>query len=116
MNTINNWEQLGHVLPHTLTNARLQLHWAGQVVSAVGNALIPPESDDSHTNLEWSSALRALQGNPLPDGKRLALQLESLELVLVAASGQIVQTLALPGKTLRDGLDTVWPSRSTVQC
>ena len=107
ISTISNWEQLGQVSPQTLTNARLQLHWASQIVAAVGNALIPPESDDSHTNLEWSPALQALQGNPLPDGKRVALQLESLELVLVAAAGQIVQAIVLPGKTLQDGLDTV---------
>jgi len=107
MNTINKWEQLGLVSPQMLTNARLQLHWASQIVAAVGDALIPPESDDSHTNLEWNPALRALAGNPLPDGRRVALQLESLKVVLIDTSGQLVQAIALPGKTLQDGLDTV---------
>ena len=104
---MNTWEKLGQVSPRTLTNARLQLHWASQIVAAVGGTLIPPESDDSHTNLEWSPALRALAGNPLPDGRRVALRLESLEVILIDTSGQLVQAIALPGKTLQDGLDTV---------
>jgi len=45
--------------PRTLTDARLQLHWAAQLAAIPGRTVAPPLPDDSHTSFRWSGdALR----------------------------------------------------------
>ena len=44
---------VGERTPTDLVDARLQLHWAVQLVSAVGEHYSRSAADDSHTNLEW---------------------------------------------------------------
>ena len=56
------WRPIGAVLPTDLGEARLELHYAAQLVSAPGTTLLPPKDDYSHTNLEWDSALDVLAG------------------------------------------------------
>ena len=40
--------------PRTLTDARLQLHWAAQLAATVGRTLAEPRADDSHTSFRWT--------------------------------------------------------------
>ena len=54
------WNSLGHVPVSNLTDARLQLHWAAQIVASFGNALIERRADDSQSNLGWEAGLNAL--------------------------------------------------------
>ena len=56
------WRALGAVLSGRLTEARLQLHFAAQLVSAPGTSLLPAEPDYSHTDLGWDPALGVLAG------------------------------------------------------
>src|SRR5438094_351605 len=56
------WLQVGERASTDLVDARLQLHWAAQVVSAVGTTLLPAAADDSHTNLEWLAEPALLAG------------------------------------------------------
>ena len=56
------WRLVGSVLPGRLTEARLELHWAAQLVSAPGATLLPPTADFSHTNLGWDDTLGVLAG------------------------------------------------------
>jgi len=39
--------------PKTLTDARLQSHWAAQVAATPGRTLSAPQADDSHTSFRW---------------------------------------------------------------
>jgi hypothetical protein len=76
----------------SLVNARLELHYAAQIVSAAGSTLIPAKEDASHTNLGWKDG--ALHGH------RAALRFADLAIV----AGDDV--LPLAGKTLDEG--TQW--------
>lgn len=97
------WQELGSPVPAALVDARLQLHWACQVVGAVGHTFGTPESDDSHTALTWVAGSGMMVGRPVGrDGTlqpalapaRMALQ------VLSAADGSALDELALSGTTL----------------
>lgn len=54
--TIAHWQPLTRPRASELEDTRKQLHWAAQIVSALGTTLAEPRSDHSHTNLEWSQA------------------------------------------------------------
>ncbi len=100
------WKSLGSVLPETLSEARLELHWATQLVSAVGTSLSPPQPDFSHTNCGWLKGLGVLAGRPVgEDALRAALVLEGLELVLLDGNLERA-SLSLAGHTLEEG--RVW--------
>ena len=47
------WQTLGTVPVADLVEAKVQLHWAAQIVAAFGNGLLQPRSDDSQSNLGW---------------------------------------------------------------
>jgi hypothetical protein len=99
-----------------LAGARLTTHWAVQIVSAAGWTLAPPSPDDSQGSLEWSSAEDALVGLEILRAGRRAragLRLADLTLIVVEPVGQVAPKesgarvraeLALPGKTLDEGL------------
>ena len=44
----------------SLTDARLQVHWAAQAAASVGRTLLPPKPDDSHQAFTWSEEQHAL--------------------------------------------------------
>jgi hypothetical protein len=98
------WKKLGAVSPGELSQARLQLHWAAQLVSATGTSLLPAEADYTHTNLGWDSKLGVLAGrNVGEEPLRAALVFEGLEL-LVIDDGRERSSMQLAGHTLQQGL------------
>jgi hypothetical protein len=98
------FEPLGLPSPAALADARVELHWAAQVVAAAGRALIPALPDDSHTSLEWSAAGRLLVGGLTPRGSRLGLRPTDLTLAVVDAAGAPQHELPLAGRTLEQAL------------
>ena len=100
------WIKLGSVDPHELIAARLQLHWAAQVVSAPGTSLLEPAEDFSHTNLQWlADDGGILAGRCIgPKRRRAGLRFEALELVLIDPEGA-TRELPLAGRTLEEGLE-----------
>jgi hypothetical protein len=78
--------------PRTLTDARLQLHWAAQLAATPGRTLSPPRDDDSHTSFRWRADALVQE-----DAFRSGLRLRDLTLLL----GD--RTFALDGRTLDDG-------------
>jgi hypothetical protein len=90
------WQTVGEVAPTELVDARLQLHWAAQVVPAVADRVLEREGDDSHSNMGWDLEARALIGRPLPDGLRVALWPAELRLGIGS------ERIALAGRTLED--------------
>jgi hypothetical protein len=108
----SDWEPVGSVAPAALAEARLQLHHAVQVVSAVGATLLAPLPDDSHPNLGWEENHAALAGHSVPGEHpfRAALRLADAVLLLLDASSRVAAELALRGQTL-DGA-TAWLGRA----
>ncbi len=100
---------LGAVLPGELMQARLQLHWAAQLVSAPGTSLLPAHADFSHTNLGWDSNLGVLAGRHVGSGPlRAALVFDGLEL-LVLEGNREGSSLRLAGQTFSQAL--AWLAR-----
>lgn len=98
------WRPIGKVLPGRLTEARLELHWAAQLVSAPGATLLPATADFSHTNLGWDDALGVLAGRHVgQESLQAALVLESLELGVLQAQTERVSH-ALAGSTIGQAL------------
>lgn len=100
----SNWLRLGTVKPRDLESARLQLHYAAQLVASVGKTLLAPQPDDSHPNLGWSHPRGALVGRETPDptALRAALNVGALELSLLGPDDQPVATLALDCRSMEE--------------
>jgi hypothetical protein len=96
------WEPLGP-MPRDLTEARLVLQQAVQLVAAVGQSLAKTAPDDSQQSLELSADLKSWLGAPV--GKtRAGLEPVSLTLFLADASGAPKAKFPLAGRTLKEGL------------
>lgn len=96
------WQTLGGVSPDALVEARLQLHYAAQLVSSLGTSFLEPRDDDSHPNLGWLASQRALAGRAVGGVKpfRGALDLADLRLVLLDGTDTAVEGLTLGATTL----------------
>ena len=92
--------------PELSVDARLQAHWAAQVVSAAGTTLAAAREDFGHTALSWEPEAGWLVGVALPDGRRLALEPASASVRLLDAGGSPAEALELQGQTLASALAT----------
>ncbi len=79
--------------PTTLTDTRLQLHWAAQLLAAAADAMVQKSSDDSHSNLGWDETNGAMES-------RVGTRIEYSTMNLVTAAGD---EFSLLGKTLDQG-------------
>lgn len=48
---------LGRIAPGQLSNARLQLHYAAQLIAAFGQEFVPARADSSHRSMVWGPHL-----------------------------------------------------------
>ena len=85
------WQVLGSVAPRELVPARLQLHWAAQVVAAAADGYVAPAADDGHTAMAW-------QAGVLVGKAGVSLDVVALTLAIGDA------TFPLDGKTLADAM------------
>jgi hypothetical protein len=97
------WRSLGNPSPTRLRDARVQLHWAAQVLCGLADRWLPAQPDDSHTNMEWRPELGAMVGHPTASGLRLALRPRDLQLLAVR-DDRTIATLSLGGTTLADAM------------
>lgn len=82
LTSFTGWERLGTLDPKGLTDARLQLHHAVQLIVSAAISYLPPRDDDSHTSLEWAPHLGVLSIQPLgSDGLRFGVRVTDLTLV-----------------------------------
>ena len=84
----NNWQQLERDFNSGLHEVLLQQHHAAQFVALVGRHLLPQESDDSNTNMEYLPGSGLLAGNMLPNGLRIALKPIQLILCFLDSEGE----------------------------
>jgi len=100
------WTRLGEVRPDGLTDARLQVHHAAQIVVSATISYLPARHDDSHTALRWSAPLSTLvtESIPTPAGAfQVALQPTRLTLSTVDEAGVVEQSFPLTGRTVGEG-------------
>jgi hypothetical protein len=86
----------------SLTDARQQAHHAAQFATAAGISFLPKKADDSHTNLEWLSALGALASRVVPSSAsfRVAIRIAGLEICVLNDASAVVASLPLNGRTI----------------
>jgi hypothetical protein len=94
----SDWIPLRGIDQRRLRDARLQAHYAAQWLARFARAYIPPQLDDSHTNLGWDSVLGGFTTHPLKDGTWLSLKITDLTLALHIGDGRRhVQCFSLDG-------------------
>ncbi len=99
----SDWQEVGSPVPAALGDARLQLHWAAQVVGAVGHTFGTPEPDDSHTAPTWVAGSDMMVGQPVGHDLSLQSALAPSRMalrVLSAADGTALDEFLLSGTTL----------------
>jgi len=101
----SSWTRVGSVPPTALTDARLQLHHAAQIVVSAAISYVAARSDDSHTALTWIEPLRALATEPILATRRIriAVRAEDLTLHVIDEKGFEPRSFPLPGHTMADG-------------
>ena len=82
------------------------MHIAAQYLAAAGKSFLDKKSDDSHTNLEWNSELRALLTRPL-SGKniRLSLNYDSFSLTWLDEELQPIANFTLSESSHKDAIE-----------
>jgi hypothetical protein len=102
------WHTLGTFAPRSLVDARVELHWAAQVLSAVGTGWVERRDDDSHTSMEWRQPGVFVGGTNA--GTAIALSIANLTLLAVrndpsaSVAGSVTDEFALTGRTLTEAL------------
>jgi hypothetical protein len=101
------WKLLEAVATDTLTDARLQLHWASQVVASVGVTHLKPRPDDSHPNFEWVRGAALFAGHFTEQGDvlRAGLVPATLTLQVLDQTDRPTHELSLQGHTLDEAYD-----------
>jgi len=87
--------------PTALTDARLQLHHAAQIVASFGYTFVAPRPDWSHTSLTWNRKHQALIGAESHD-VRVGLRLADCTLIVFDGL-ESQHALPLNRKTLEEG-------------
>jgi Family of unknown function (DUF5996) len=88
MATRTAWRPIRGVDFGRLREARLEAHHAVQWLARAARAFVPPQPDDSHTNLGWDDALDGFVTHPLTADARLGLRISPLILVLTGPGAQ----------------------------
>jgi hypothetical protein len=98
------WFVLGTVPPTDLVKTRLQLHRAVQVPAAVGEVLVPPRPDHSHSSLSWVVADSGMLLSEAAGGAgpvRAGLWPGAQRLVVVRGEpSEVAAEFRLPGETI----------------
>jgi hypothetical protein len=95
------WRPVSGLDRAKLNEARHQAHFAAQWLARGARAYVPPQPNDSHTNLGWDEGQGGFSTHPLSDGTRLHLRISDLTLVVLDATGK-GPWLSLEGRTDAD--------------
>ena len=106
---MGDWEPLGKRSPRELTEARLQLHWAAQLVAGWSALELPHSPDDSHTAMslirDRSLLTSGVSESSTP--RRVALSLPDLQILTLDSNLELLDSLALEGLTLQEAVATL---------
>ena len=95
------WRPVGGLDRGKLNESRHQAHYAAQWLARGARAYVPPQPDDSHTNLGWDEGQGGFSTHALSDGARLHLRISDLTLVILNTAGNS-PWLSLDGHTNAD--------------
>jgi len=100
------WRPLRIDIAPALVDARLQVHHAAQLATALGISYLQKKADDSHTNLTWNDELSALVSNAVRgrDEIRIGVSMAPFALV-VLVNGRARASLPLHGRTIADAAE-----------
>lgn len=92
--------------PTTLTDSRIQLHYAIQFMAATGMALLEPQPDGSQMTLDWSADLKGFVGQRVPGMHPYYLTLDPVTLTSLILDDQYREIASLPliGNTMEAAL------------
>lgn len=96
------WRLLGRAEPDRLVDARLQLHWAAQVVASVGYTFVEEMPAYAHLSLSFEDGRMVSQPASLEPSFRAGLDPATLEIVLFDAEGEIVESGTVNNRTLEE--------------
>lgn len=104
---MNSWKKLGNINPLSLTETRLQLHYAIQFMAAVGNFLTEPQSDYSHASLTWNSELKMFVSSIVTTKQPFQVALEPINLtsLVLDAERDKLAEFSLSQKTMNEGMN-----------
>lgn len=104
---MNGWKKLGKINPESLTETRLQLHYAIQFMAAVGNFLTQPRSDFSHASLTWNSELNAFVSGIVVSKNSFQVALEPITLtsIILDINRNKLAEFSLLEKTMNEGMN-----------
>lgn len=90
-----------------LTESRLQLHYAIQLIAATGAALAEPQPDYSHASLDWNPGLRLFVGVVIAADQPFSVAIDpiALTVLILDETGTKQAELALHQKTMTEGLN-----------
>ncbi|HEY4848399.1 MAG TPA: DUF5996 family protein [Methylocella sp.] len=96
----SDWRPLRGIDQRRLSVARLQAHHAVQWLARAARAYIPPQPDDSHTNLGWGDTVDGFTTHRLKNGMHLSLRIADLTLELRGDKRTArIQSFSLNGRT-----------------
>ena len=97
------WRLLGRADPDRLVDARLQLHWAAQIVASVGYSFVDEMPAWAHLSLSFEDGRMISQPASRDPSFRAALDPATLEVVLFDADGEIFDSATVNNRTLDEG-------------
>jgi hypothetical protein len=90
-----------------LTDIRLQLHQAAQLLAALGISYLERKEDDSHTNMGWNISLQSLQSHDFGPQNKLRLLLNFPELQYRFYDDKQMEVFTLHGKKEADAVNWI---------
>lgn len=96
------WQTISPVDPDKLTEARLQVHWAAQVLAAIGYTHVERAADDGQSNFGWVDGMQLFAGRyvgdpPIGFG---AFDPTARALSFHEPGGDVLASIGTDGKTL----------------
>lgn len=100
------WRRLDPLPFEEISKARELAHEAIQLLASTGISYAQKREDDSHTNCEWSSSLKAFVGNVFGEKNDicLGLNIADFKLLLLKENWTIIEELYLKDKNLDEVL------------
>ncbi len=106
---IQGWQPLPTVHPDALTEARLQLHWAAQVLASIGYTHLQQADDDGQSNMGWVDGMQLLAGRYLDDEPTGfgSMTPAALKLAFHEPGGEEIVPIELRGRTLDEAYEAM---------
>jgi len=96
------WRLLGRAEPDRLVDARLQLHWAAQVVASVGYTFVDEMPAWSHLSFSFEDGRMVTQPTSSDPSFRAALDPATLEIVVFDAEDEVFDSITVNNRTLEE--------------